>query len=263
METTWIWVSWTEEARMIRRFWFGGIWQVYWFTRTERSIGGEALWLRASSFLDGGDWVAIRTSGLEYPQLGTQQWSHNLLNHKLELKTPYFSSRGWVRSRSLAITGSSTVAWKIPWTEEPGRLHAVHGVAKSRTWPSDFTFTFHFQALEKEMATHSSVLAWRIPGTGEAGGLPSMRWHRVGHDWSDLAAAVQVASLLSPLHSSLDGSFLLTPPALISVVSMNSAWALSHSLVVLFSFFRCCCCCCCVFVCIYLLEFASLGCESR
>ena len=84
---------------------------------------------------------------------------------------------------------SSTLAWKIPWTEEPGGLHAVHGVAKSWTRMSDFTFTFHFHALEKEMATHSSVLAWRIPGTGEPGGLPSMGSHRVGHDWSDLAAA--------------------------------------------------------------------------
>ena len=65
---------------------------------------------------------------------------------------------------------------------------AVHGVAEGRTWLSDFTFTFHFLALEKEMATHSSVLAWRIPGTGEPGGLPSMGSHRVGHDWSDLAA---------------------------------------------------------------------------
>ena len=82
---------------------------------------------------------------------------------------------------------SSTLAWKIPWTEEPDRQ--VHGVAKSRTWLSDFTFTFHFHALEREMATHSSVLAWRIPGMGEPGGLPSMGSHRVGHDWSDLAAA--------------------------------------------------------------------------
>ena len=58
----------------------------------------------------------------------------------------------------------------------------VHGVAKSQTGLSDVTFTFHFHALEKEMATHSSVLAWRIPGTGEPGGLPSMGSHRVGHD---------------------------------------------------------------------------------
>ena len=58
---------------------------------------------------------------------------------------------------------------------------AVHGVAKSRTRLSDFPFTFHFHALEKEMATHFSVLAWRIPGAGESGGLPSMGWHRVRH----------------------------------------------------------------------------------
>ena len=69
-------------------------------------------------------------------------------------------------------------------------LAVVHGVAKSQTRLSDFTFTFHFRALEKEMATHSSVLAWRIPETGEPGGLPSLGSHRVRHDWSDLAAAV-------------------------------------------------------------------------
>ena len=69
---------------------------------------------------------------------------------------------------------------------------AVHGVAKSRTRLSDFPFTFHFHALEKEMATHSSVLAWRIPGTGEPGRLPSVGSQRVGHDWSDLAVAASV-----------------------------------------------------------------------
>ena len=131
---------------------------------------------------------------------------------------------------------SSTLALKIPWMEEPGRLQsmgslrvghdwatslslshngegngtplqysclenpmdggawwaAVHGVAKSQTGLSDFTFTFHFHAVEKEMATHSSVLAWRIPGKAEPGGLPSMGSHRVGHDWSDLAEAAYV-----------------------------------------------------------------------
>ena len=66
--------------------------------------------------------------------------------------------------------------------EEHGGLHTVHGVAKSRTRLSDFTFTFHFNALEKKMATHSSVVAWRIPGTGERGGLLSMGSHRVRHD---------------------------------------------------------------------------------
>ena len=73
---------------------------------------------------------------------------------------------------------------------------AVHGVAKSWTRLSDFTFTFHFHALEKEMATHSSVLAWRIPGTGEPGGLLSMGSHRVGHDWSDLAVAAHASKAM-------------------------------------------------------------------
>ena len=72
---------------------------------------------------------------------------------------------------------------------------AVHGVAMSQTQVSDFTFAFHFHALEKEMATHSSVLVWRIPGMAEPGGLLSMGSHRVGHDWSDLAAAAAAAAM--------------------------------------------------------------------
>ena len=80
---------------------------------------------------------------------------------------------------------SSTLAWKIPWTEEPGGLQSMGSLRVGYY----FTFTFHFPALEKEMATHSSVLSWRIPGTGEPGGLLSLGSHRVGHDLSDLAAA--------------------------------------------------------------------------
>ena len=76
---------------------------------------------------------------------------------------------------------SSTLAWKIPWMVEPGRLQSM-GLLRVRHDLSDFTFTFHFLALKKEMATHSSVLAWRIPGTGEPGGLLSMGSHRVRHD---------------------------------------------------------------------------------
>ena len=75
---------------------------------------------------------------------------------------------------------SSTLAWKIAWMEEPGRLQSMG--SQSWTRLSDFTFTFHFHALEKEMATHSSVLAWRIPGTGQPGGLQSLGSHRVRHD---------------------------------------------------------------------------------
>ena len=75
------------------------------------------------------------------------------------------------------------------------------GVAKSRTWLSDFTFTFHFHALEKAMATHSSILAWRIPGAGKPGGLPSLGSHRIGHDWSNLAAAAAASHWQLLLHS--------------------------------------------------------------
>ena len=76
---------------------------------------------------------------------------------------------------------------------------AVHGVAEGRTRLSDFTFTLHFHALEKEMATHSSVLPWRIPGTGEPGGLPSIGSHRVGHNWSDSAALMPYIGSYYPL----------------------------------------------------------------
>ena len=90
-------------------------------------------------------------------------------------------------SEKAMATHSSTVAWKSPWTEEPGRLQSMG--SQSQTRLSDFSFTFHFHALEKEMATHSSALAWRVPGTAEPGVLSSMGSYRVGHNWSDLAAA--------------------------------------------------------------------------
>ena len=84
---------------------------------------------------------------------------------------------------------------------------AVHGVSKRLTQLSNFTFTFHFHALEKEMATHSSVLAWRIPGMGEPGELPSVGSHRVGHDWNDLVAAAR-----KKWWEWRKGSFLLSLP---------------------------------------------------
>ena len=86
---------------------------------------------------------------------------------------------------------------------------AAHGVAKSQTRLSDFTFTFHFHALEKEMAIHSSILAWRIPGMAEPGGLPSMGSHRVGHNWSDLAAAAAAAAADLIFFFLVDEIFLL------------------------------------------------------
>ena len=88
----------------------------------------------------------------------------------------------WTRStlEKAMAPHSSTLAWKIPWTEEPARLQSM--ASRRRTQLRDFTFTFHFHALEKEMTTHSSVLARRIPGTLEPGGLLSVGSHRVGHE---------------------------------------------------------------------------------
>ena len=96
---------------------------------------------------------------------------------------------------------SSTLAWKIPWTEEPGGLQSMGSLRVGHNWATSLSlFTFHFHALEKEMGTHSSVLAWRIPGTGEPGGLLSLGSHRVGHDWSDLPAAAVEQPLNLELH---------------------------------------------------------------
>ena len=96
-------------------------------------------------------------------------------------KTEVFSlSLGWEDPLEKEMAAcSSTIAWKIPWTEEPGRLHAVHGVAKSKT---DFTFNFHFHTLEKEMATHSNIFAWRIPWIEESVLLQLMGLQRIRQD---------------------------------------------------------------------------------
>ena len=100
---------------------------------------------------------------------------------------------------------SSTFAWKTPWTEEPDRLQSVGSLRVWHNWTTSLSlFTFHFHALEKEMATRSSVFAWRIQGTREPGELPSMWSHRVGHDWSDLAVAAAVVVVVQSLsHVSL------------------------------------------------------------
>ena len=147
-------------------------------------------------------WIPWQSSGWDSVLSLWRAWVQSLFrvlgSHKLHCtakteKKKKFSKwqqmKASVDSKEKAMAPhSSTLAWKIPWTEEPGGLQSM-GSLKSQTLLSDFTFTFHFHALEKEMATHSSVLAWRLPGMGEPGGLPSMGSHRVGHDWSDLATA--------------------------------------------------------------------------
>ena len=110
---------------------------------------------------------------------------HDYLN---KLRISSLGRTGRHESEKAIAPHSSTLAWKIPWTEEPGRLQSMGSRRVGHDWATSLSL-FTFIALEKAMAAHSSVLAWRIPGTGEPGGLPSMGLHRVGHDWRDLAAA--------------------------------------------------------------------------
>ena len=110
-----------------------------------------------------------------------------------------FSNSLYLREHKINHREGNGKPLQCSWLENPMDREAwwaaVPGVTGSRTWLSDFIFTFHSHALEKEMATLSSVLAWRIPGMGEPGGLPSMGLHRVGRDWSDLAATEDISRL--------------------------------------------------------------------
>ena len=110
-------------------------------------------------------------------------WKCNLLSIRIVFSTSLAYSNGEGNGTPLQYSCLENPMDRGAWWA------AIHGVTKSWTRLSDFTFTFHFHALEKEMATHSIVLAWRIPRAEEPGGLPSMGLHRVGHNWSDLAAA--------------------------------------------------------------------------
>ena len=141
--------------------------------------------------------------------LWVHQWLHSLpWDSALWSSWPHYSiwsghpslragEKKWAKRKKLSVAKR----WHPTPVLLPGKSHGrrslvgcgVHRVAESWTRLSYFTLTFHFHALEKEMATHSSVVAWRILGTAEPGGLPSMGSHRVGHDWSDLAAAAAAA----------------------------------------------------------------------
>ena len=137
------------------------------------------LWSHSEIFLVRSGSVGIMTNdGFQFLlTLKDHNWACDLQRH-LSLSS--------LLSFPISSVLGPFASFKCPFSQ---MFCEIRQIAKSRTRLSDFAFTFHFHALEKEMATHSSVLAWRIPGMGEPGGLPSLGSHRVGHDWSDLAAA--------------------------------------------------------------------------
>ena len=153
--------------------------QTQWCEMTTRLFCSWILWIRDSNGHTGDGWSLFQNvCGLSWE--GLDDWGLELSGGE---------GNGNPLQYSCLENPMDGGAW---WA-------AVHGVAKSRTWLSNFTFTFHFHALEKEMATHSSVLACRIPGTVEPGGLLSVGLHWVKHDWSDLAAAAAASHLGRPI----------------------------------------------------------------
>ena len=168
------------------------------------------LQLQHQSFQSIQGWFPLRLTGLIYLlSKGLSGVFSNITvrKHQFFGTQPSLLSNSHICTEKAMAPHSSSLAWKIPWTEDPGRLQSMGLLKVGHEWATSlslFTFTFHFHALEKEMATHSSILAWRIPGSGEPGGLMSMGSHRGGHDWSDLAAAaVDLLNIIFPLLFSL------------------------------------------------------------
>ena len=137
---------------------------------------------------ENGEWMRFPLTSMRLP------WRQNCQDIEAGKGAPWWPWSG-VGMKVLVAEASRVKRVFLLWRNDAGKTAggawwaAAHGVAKSRTRLSNVTFTFHLHALKKEMGTHSSVLAWRIPGTGEPGGLTSMGSHRVGHNWSNLAAA--------------------------------------------------------------------------
>ena len=174
------------------------------------SQAGILEWV-ASSFSRGSSWLRDRTHISSPGRWILYHWAtwealfsiyHSLILSFKAAKGLYQNQLHFniIRNSNILALDWQRSRWHPTPVLLPGKSHEWRSLVgcspwiwKSRTQLSDFTFTFHFHALGKEMATHSSVLAWRIPGTAEPGELPSMGSHRVGHDWSDLAAAAAAA----------------------------------------------------------------------
>ena len=179
--------SWWQEPERIRRNWKQWAFTIFWVTLLYRKW--ERLgWGVSKATMQSRElvqmWLLIMESNRVLNTDGKEKERERGRIQKLSLS----------RQEGIGEGNSSPLQYSCLENPMDGGAWwaAVHGVAQSWTRLSDFTITFHFHALEKEMATHSSVLAWRVPGTGQPGGLPSMGSHRVRHDWSDLATADQL-----------------------------------------------------------------------
>ena len=150
-----------------------------------------------------GDWIPCCYS--YWPSTIPEEVQAGVRHSVLQGTWWYRSLNSWIFFSSIQFSRSVMYNSVTPWITA---RRASLSTTNSQSSPNDFTFTFHFHALEKEIATHSSVLAWRIPGTGEPGGLLSMGSHRVRHNWSDLAAAAmhQVGDAIQPSHPLLSPS---------------------------------------------------------
>ena len=135
-------------------------------------------------------WHPLQCSCLENPREGGAWWAavYGVSQSRTRLKR--LSS---IKEKAMA-THSSTLAWKIPWTEEPGRLQSMGSLRVRHDWATSLSLS----CIGEGNGTHSSVLAWRIPGTGEPDGMPSVGSHRVGQDWSNLAAAAAFLLMSTP-----------------------------------------------------------------
>ena len=172
-------------------------------TQGMREMEDEGIWMAPGCLAWAFLWTVVsfpekRSSGKNVAFWGGWETSTSRYLESSWLYEPVAPGKNWARDTDLGAVSiqQQRRQWHPTPVLSPGKSHGQRSlvgcspwVAKSRTHLSNSTFTFHFHALEKEMATHSSVLAWRIPGTGEPGGLPAMGAHRVGHDWRDLAAA--------------------------------------------------------------------------
>ena len=151
---------------------------------SQRTKNRTTMWPRAS--IPG--YISKRNKNFNLKRYMHPRVQNSIIYNCQDMKATIMSINKWIKIVCIMAPHSSTLAWKIPWVEEPGGLQSMGSIRVGHDWATSLSL-FHFHALEKEMATHSCVLAWRIAGTGVPSGLTSMVSHRVGHDWSDLAAA--------------------------------------------------------------------------